>query len=143
MFHKLLLEHKKLKNAYKQLQEGLKNQNDAHNVVLQKERDEVSRLQKELERVQNQKSELERVAVEEKKQRAEDALKHKELLNQTEVCATSAQQELDALKAKCNSWLAELTQINSEMDSKFPLSFLFISFASTDIRYMPVYNLTR
>jgi hypothetical protein len=82
---------------------------------------------------------MEKAAAVEKKHQEEDALKQKELLEQTEVRATSAQQELDALKAKCNSWLAELTRINSEMDSEFPLSFLFISFASTDIRYMPVY----
>ena len=56
-------------------------------------------------------------------QREEDALKHKELLDQTEVRATSAQQELDALKAKCDSWLAELTRINNEMDSNFLYPF--------------------
>ena len=76
----------------------------------------------------------------EKKQREEDAHKHKELLTQTEGRVTSAQEELDALKAKCDGWLKELTRINNEMDSKFPLSFLFISFASTDIRFMPVYD---
>ena len=138
MFRKLLLDHKKLKSSYKQLQEELKNKDGAQNVALQKERDEVSRLQKELEQVQTQKSEMERAL----KQQEEDALKHKELLGQTEVRATSAQHELDALKAKCDSWLAELTRINSEMDSKFPLSFLFISFASTDTGNMPVYGLT-
>ena len=99
----------------------------------------MSRLQKELELVQNQKSEVEKAL----KQQEEDASKHKEVLDQTEIRATSAQQELDALKAKCDIWLAELTRINHEMDSKFPLSFLFISFASTDIRYMPVYNSIR
>ena len=70
-------------------------------------------------------------------------MKQKELLDQTEARATSVQQELDALKAKCDSWLAKLTRINNEMDSEFPLFFLFTSFASTDIRDMPVYGLTR
>jgi len=139
VFKKLLLEHRKLRNSHKQLQEVMKKRDDAHNAALKKEKDEVSRLQKELEEVQNQKSEMERSL----KQREEDAQKHKELLDQTEVRATSAQQELDALKAKCDIWLTELTRINNEMDNKFPLSFLFISFASTDIRHMSVFNLTR
>ena len=100
----------------------------------------MSRLQKEIEAVQNQKAETGKAAAAEKKQREEDAQKHKELLTQTEGRVTSAQEELDALKAKCDGWLKELTRINNEMDSKFPLSFLFISFASTDIRFMPVYD---
>ena len=140
MFKKLLLEHRKLQNSHKQLQEELKKRDDAHNAALKKEKDEVSRLQKELEAVQNQKVETEKAAAAEKKQREHDAQKHKELLTQTEGRVTSAQEELDALKAKCDGWLKELTRINNEMDSKFPLSFLFISFASTDIRFMPVYD---
>ena len=93
--------------------------------------------------VQTQTSQTERVVALEKKQREEDALKHKELLDQAEARATSSQQELDAFKSKCDIWLAELTRINGEMDSKSPLSFLFISFASADIRYMLVYDLIR
>ena len=143
MFKKLLLEHRKLRNSPKQMQEVMKKRDDAHNAALKKEKDEVSRLQKELEEVQNQKAETEKAAAVEKKQREEDAQKQKELLDQTEVRATSAQQELDALKAKCDIWLAELTRINHEMDSKFPLSFLFVSIACTDIKYMPVYNSIR
>ena len=139
MFRKLLLDHKKLKSSFKQLQEEMKNKENAHNAALQKEKTEVARLQQELERVQNEKSEMERAL----KQREEDVLKHKELLDQTEARATSAQQELDALKAKCNRWLAELTRINHEMDSKFLLSFLLISFVSTDISHMLAYELTR
>ena len=76
-------------------------------------------------------------------QREEATQKHKELLDQTEVRATSAQEELNALKAKCDAWLAELTRLNNQMDSKFPLSFFLISFAPTGISHMPAYDLTR
>ena len=139
MFKKLLLEHRKLRNSHKQLQDVLKNKDAAHATALHKERGEVSRLQKELARVQGEKTDIEKALM----QREEAAQKHKEILEETEVRATSAQEELDALKAKCDIWLAELTRINHEMDSKFPLSFLFISIACTDIKYIPVYNSIR
>ena len=139
MFKKLLLEHRKLRNSHKQLQDVLKNKDSAHATALQKERDEVSRLQKELARVQGEKTDIENAL----KQREEAAQKHKETLEETEVRATSAQEALDALKAKCDIWLRELTRLNKEMDSKFPSSFLFVSIACTDIKYMPVYNSIR
>ena len=139
MFKKLLLEHRKLRNSHKQLQEVLKNKDAAHATALQKERDEVSRLQKELARVQGEKTDIEKALM----QREEAAQKHKEILEETEVRATSAQEELDALKAKCDIWLGELTRLNKEMDSKFPLFLLFVSIACTDIKYMPVYNSIR
>lgn len=139
MFKKLLLEHSKLRNSHKQLQEVMKKHDDAHNAALKKEKDEVSRLQKELARVQGEKTDIEKALM----QREEAAQKHKEILEETEVRATSAQGELDALKAKCDIWLGELTRLNKEMDSKFPLSFLFVSIACTDIKYMPVYNSIR
>ena len=129
MFKKLLLEHRKLRNSHKQLQEVLKNKDAAHATALQKERDEVSRLQKELARVQGEKTDIEKALM----QREEAAQKHKETLEATEVRATSAQGELDALKAKSDIWLRELTRLNKEMDSKFLLSFLFVSIARTDI----------
>ena len=99
----------------------------------------MSRLQKELARVQGEKTDIEKALM----QREEAVQKHKEILEETEVRATSAQEELDALKAKCDIWLAELTRINHEMDSKFPLPFLLVSIACTDIKYMPVYNSIR
>ena len=136
MFKKLLLEHRKLRNSHKQLQEALKNKDAAHATALQKERHEVSRLQEELARVQGEKTDIEKALM----QREEAAQKHKETLEATEVRATSAQGELDALKTKSDIWLRELTRLNKEMDSKFPLSFLFVSIACTDIKYMPVYN---
>ena len=139
VFRKLLLDHNKLKRSHKQLQETLKNKEKAHATALQKERQEVSRLQEELARVQGEKTGIEQALM----QKEEAAQKHKEMLEVSEVCATSAQGELDALKAKCDTWLGELTRLNKEMDSKFPLSFLFASIACTDIKYMPVYNSIR
>ena len=139
VFQKLLLDHNKLKRSHKQLQEVLKNKDAAHATALQKERDEVSRLQKEHARVQGEKTDIEKALM----QREEAAQKHKETLEATEVRATSAQGELDALKAKCDTWLGELTRLNKEMDSKFPLSFLFVSLTCTDVKYMPVYNSIR
>ena len=121
MFKKLLLEHRKLRNSHKQLQEVMKKHDDAHKAALKKEKDEVSRLQKELEAIQNKKAETEKAFATEKKQLEEDAAKQKELLTQTEGRVTSAQKELDTLKAKCDTWVCELARLNKEMDSKFPL----------------------
>ena len=80
MFKKLLLEHRKLRNSHRQLQEVMKKRDDAHNAALKKEKDEVSRLEKELEEVQKQKAETEKAVAAEKKQREEDAVKQKKLL---------------------------------------------------------------
>ena len=99
VFQKLLLDHNKLKRSHKQLQEALKNKDAAHATALQKERHEVSRLQEELTRVQGEKSDIEKAL----KQREEAAQKQKETLEATEVRATSAQGELDALKAKSDT----------------------------------------
>ena len=129
MFQKLLLDHNKLKSFYKQLQDEMRRKDTAHNDALEKEKSEVSRLQKELDRVQKEKSRMEQTL----KQRDEQTQKQQELLGQTESRYTSAQQELDALKAKCDRWLATVTRINNEMDSEFPSTFLFICFASADI----------
>ena len=134
MFQSFLLDHKKLKSSYKQLQGQLKSNEDAHKAALEKEKTEVARLQQEFERVQHEKSEMEKTL----KQRDEETLKQKELLDQIESRATSAEQELAALQVKCDRWLATVTRINSEMDSEFPSAFLLIRFVSADIRNMPI-----
>ena len=86
---------------------------NAHKAELHKEKDEVSRLKTELGKAQRQKSEA-------CKLREDDAKKHKALLEKSESRANSAQKELEALKAKAESWLTRLTAINGEMSSKFP-----------------------
>ena len=64
---------------------------------------------------------------EEKKLRADEAQKHQEILDETEQRVTSAQRELDILKAKPAEWLSTLTRINNEMANKFLIfSFLFL-----------------
>ena len=129
VFRSLLLDHKKLKSSYKQLQDEVRHKDNAHNDALEKEKSEVSRLQKELEQVQKEKSQLEQIL----KERDEQTQKQQELLGLTESRYTSAQQELDALKAKCDRWLATVTRIKNEMDSEFPLTFLFICLTPADI----------
>ena len=101
----------------------MKEREDAHKAELKKEWDEVSRLKAELEKAQSHSAELEKTAAEEKQLRADEAQKLNETLDQTEVRATSAQQELQILKEKTDRWLTELTKINSEMDSKSLLLF--------------------
>jgi chromosome segregation ATPase len=125
VFRRLLLEHKKLRGSHQQLQDEMRRKDNAHNEALEKEKTEVSRLQQELQRVQDEKSGME-LAI---KQRDEQGQKQQELLDQTETRATSAEQALATLQAKCDRWLATLTRINNDMDSKFPLAFLFICFA--------------
>ena len=102
----------------------MKEREDAHKAELQKEKDEVSRLKEELQVAQSQNAEFKKAAAEEKERQEGEAQKFKDLLGQTEVRATSAQQELDTLKDKSGRWLSELTRINAEMASKF-ISFLF------------------
>ena len=115
----------------------MKKRDDSHQVALKKEQDEVSRLRKELEAAQSQTTEAEKTFAAEKAQLEEVAGRQKELLAQTEGRATSAQKELDILKAKCDTWLSELNRINSEMDSKFPSSFHITFFVSTGIEHVP------
>ena len=68
---------------------------------------------------------MEKVVAVEKQRRVNEAQKHKELLDDAEVHANSAKQELAILKAKPGEWLSELNWINSEMASKSLLpSFL-------------------
>ena len=131
VFQKQLLDHNKLKRSHKQLQETLKNKEAMHATALQKERQEVSRLQEELARVQGEKTGVEQALM----QKEEAAQKHKETLEATEVRATSAQGELDALKTKSDIWLRELTGLNKEMDSKFLYPFFLFSLLVPTSRY--------
>ena len=116
----------------------MKEREDAHKAELKKERDEVSRLKTELEKAQSHSAELKKVVAEEKQLRADEAETLKESFEQTELRATSAQQELQALKDKSGRWLLELTKINNEMTNKPPLLFYFLA----DIRYMPSSSLS-
>ena len=77
MFKKLLLEHRKLRNSHKQLQEMMKKRDDTHNAALKKEQGEVSRLQKELKAAQHKQAETEKTFAAEKKQLEEAAAKQK------------------------------------------------------------------
>ena len=91
----------------------------------------MSRLQEELARVQGEKTGIEQALM----QKEEAAQKHKETLKASEVRATSAQGELDALKAKSDIWLRELTRLNKEMDCKFLYPFLLLSLLAPTLRY--------
>ena len=117
----------------------MKEREDTHKAELKKERDEVSGLKAELEKAQSHSAELEKIATEEKQLRVDEAQKFKESQEQTELRATSAQQELQALKEKTERWLSELSKINNEMTSKPPLLFCFLA----DIRCMPSCSLSR
>ena len=101
------------------LDSRLKEREDAHQVALQKERDELSRVKLELEKVRNKKSAAETALAEERKFRAAETLKLKETLTETDQRAISVEQQLDELKAKPAQWLSELQFINAEMASKF------------------------
>ena len=68
---------------------------------------------------------MEKAEVADKKRQETEAQKHKELLELSQARATSAQKELDELKAKAGNWMSELNKINSEMASKYSYSFYF------------------
>ena len=65
----------------------------------------MSRLKAELEKAQSHSAALEKTATEEKQLRVDETQKLKETLHQTEVRATSAQQELQTLKEKADKRL--------------------------------------
>ena len=78
----------------------------------------MSRLKAELEKAQSRNAELEKSAAEQQQLRAEETRK----LEEFESRAISVEGELEALKTKIGRWLAEISTINSEMNSEsFPL----------------------
>lgn len=115
----------------------LKERDDRHKAEIQKEQAEVSQLKTELEELKkNHKAEMEQVAAKVKEREEGQAQKHRELLEQAEAHATSAQKELDQLKGKAEVWMLALTKINSEMARKrFRSSFL------AEIHHTPTYAL--
>jgi hypothetical protein len=83
-----------------------------HQLELEKERANSTRLQQELEQAKIEKAELEKTLA--------DAVRTQgEVLEQTESRATLAEKKLNALKSQCDLWLAELKKINAQMDSEF------------------------
>jgi len=113
----------------------LEERENLHKAELQKERDEASRLKEVIEEMKKtHKAEMERVAAEEKERQEGQAQKHKELLEQAEAHATSAQKELDELKGKAEVWMSVLTEINSEMARKFLRSSFLADISSAFFR---------
>ena len=90
----------------------------AHQSALKKEQDEVSRLKAELEKVQSRNAELEKNAAEEKQLRVEETRKLKETLEESGSRASSAEREVETLKANIAGWVAELATINGQLNSK-------------------------
>ena len=101
------------------LDSRLKEREDAHQIALQKERDELSRVKLELEKMRKEKTAAETALAEERKLRAAETLKLKETLTKTEERATSVEQRFEELKAKPAQWLTELQWINNEMVVSF------------------------
>ena len=97
-----------------------KSRAEAHEAELKKERDEVSRLKAELEKAQSRNAELEKSAAEQQQLRDEEIRK----LQESESRLTSAEGELQALKAKVTRWVGEFASINGQLDSKSPLFLL-------------------
>ena len=87
-----------------------------HQLELEKERANSTRLQQELEQAKIEKAELEKTL-------ADAARTQGEVLEQIESRATLAEQKLNALKSQCDLWLAELKKINAQMDSEFLQTF--------------------
>ena len=110
------------------MQKDSKVQLQACQAELQKETAEVSRLKQELERSQTRNSKLTSALALERTSREKDAAQHKEALALLESRDTTAEQELAALQAKCDTWLAELVVITAELGRKFFLAFVSFPF---------------
>ena len=93
----------------------VKEREDAHQVALQRERDELSRVKLELEQLRKEKTAAEIALSEEKRLRVI-----------TEERANSVEQRLEELKAKPEQWRKVLEWLDSEMSSK-PLLFLIFT----------------
>ena len=106
----------------------MKKKEAEHQRALKEEKSEVTRLQRDLDRVEKEKTELKKERNTLKKaleKRAADDQKIKEHIAAAEAKASQASEESDALKANAAKWLAELTKLNAEMDSKYSESPLF------------------
>ena len=93
----------------------------------------MSRLKAELEQVQSRNAELEKSAAEEKQLRVEETRKLEKTLEESGSRASSAEREVETLKAKIAAWVAELATINGQLNSEhfFPSAVTrFSSFIS-------------
>ena len=97
------------------LEGQIKEREDTHQAVLQKERDELSRVKAELEQLRKEKADAENVLAEETRIRVE-----------TDQRATSVEQRFEELKAKPEEWRELLAQLDSDMSSKCLLLISFI-----------------
>ena len=84
----------------------------------------MSRLRAELEKARGHTAVVEKSAAEEKQHRDEEIRNLKESLGESESRVTSAEGELQALKAKITRWVGEFASINGQLDSKSPLFLL-------------------
>ena len=84
--------------------------------LLQKEKDEVSRLKAELEKVKkDHEAEIQEVLSEERDRHAQEVEKLRSLL-------TTSEGELDSLRERAKIWKTALNQVDDEMNGK--ISFL-------------------
>jgi len=130
VFKNLLQEHNKLKKSHRALISTKEQSEKDYAAKLKLATDEIARLQQELSRANEAKSAAEDAA----KTRAKAAEEQQETVKSLESRATSAEAELNSLRATSKGWLSELTRINHQMDSKF-LSFFFLSY------FPPTYTL--
>ena len=111
----------------------MKKKETEHKRALKEEQSEVIRLKRDLDRVEKEKTELKKerntfkTALE---QRAAGDQKIQAHITACEAKATKASEESDALKTNAAKWLAELTKLNAEMDSKLPESYIFFFVSS-------------
>jgi septal ring factor EnvC (AmiA/AmiB activator) len=104
----------------------LAEQDKKHQAELKKERDEVSRLKEQLVAMQKAHADDMEKVQSFLSQNSADVEKYKQLHAEAESEAAAAEKDLDAFKAKADTWLSFLNKINNDMASKCALSLLIL-----------------
>ena len=140
----MLNKQKALKVQYNFLQKESKAQLEACKGALDKESAEVDRLKKELEKANARIDELPSSLEIESTGRQKDAKEYEDKLAELASRDTTAEQELKALQAKCDTWLAELVVITNQMGHKcLSLFRTFPCFYFSELSLASTNNLTR
>jgi methyl-accepting chemotaxis protein len=116
------------------LAKRLAEQDKKHQAELKKERDEVSRLKEQLAAMQKVHADEIEEGKSSLSQTSAEAEKYKQLHAEAESEAAAAEKELEAFKAKVDTWLSALNKINNDMASEFSSPF-----NSAGIYYTPTY----
>ena len=107
----------------------MKKKETEHKRALKEEQSEVTRLKRDLDRVEKEMTELKKERNTLKAALEKHAVNDQKIQTHITACeakATKASEELNALKTNAAKWLAELTRLNAEMDSKFSESYPFV-----------------